>query len=270
MGRSLAILEAVIGASGHANLSAVARQLGLPVATVHRHVAALIAQGYLTATAAGQTAGPRLLALLHRIDEKDVIARLAEPVLTRLAEELGAVVQLGSYEQDMVTYRLKTGQGASSLFTQVGMQLEAYCSAIGKVLLAHLPPAQRDAYLAGGPFVPLTPRTIVEPAALLAELAQVRARSFARDDGEIAEDLSCLAVPIFAPDGSVPAAISLSRDRGQVDSRDEPALVSRLQQAAAEIASGAFGRKDGCLPAGSPMLFEYKLSPVRLERDERR
>ena len=81
----------------------------------------------------------------------------------------------------MVTYRIKTGQGAGNLFTRVGMQLEAYCSGIGKMLLAHLPEEQQRAYLAGGPFPALTAKTITQPEALAQELERIRAQGFALD-----------------------------------------------------------------------------------------
>jgi DNA-binding IclR family transcriptional regulator len=118
---------------------------------------------------------------------------------------------MGTFESDMVTYRVKTGENAGELFTRVDMQLEAYCSGMGKVLLAFLPAAERAAYLAGGPFVELTPTTITDPQDLARELARVGQQGFAEDRGETVPDLFCLAVPIRRPDGSVPAAISVSR-----------------------------------------------------------
>jgi DNA-binding IclR family transcriptional regulator len=140
----------------------------------------------------------------------------------------------------MVTYRLKTGRGAKNLFTRTGLQLEAYCSGIGKVLLAHLPAAERRAYLAAGPFVALTPNTITDPAVLASTLDEVRAQGFASDDGEIVEDLVCLAVPIRAPDGRVPAAISVSRQAGRRPTAAVEELLPLLTAAAREIEALAF------------------------------
>lgn len=140
----------------------------------------------------------------------------------------------------MVTYRIKTGQGSHRLFTKVGMQLEAYCSGIGKVLLAHLPAAERAAYLASGPFVPLTARTIVDPEELALELERVADQGVAIDDGEIAEGLVCLAVPVHAPDGSVPIAISVSRFETDRPAIDRTRILALLKEAAAEIEFAAF------------------------------
>jgi len=240
--RTLAMLEAVIGDNGTRSIAALARDIGMPVATAHRQVATLAAAGYLARSATGRhVAGPRLLRLVHLLDEKQMIAHAAAPVLHRLATTVRSIVQLGTLENDMVTYRLKTGHGAQDLFTRTGLQLEAYCSGIGKVLLAHLPQTDRRAYLAAGPFVALTPRTITDPGQLATTLAEVRERGFASDDGEIAEDLACLAVPIHTPDGRVPAAISVSRLTGRTKTPPSDQILPLLWAAAAEIETLAFG-----------------------------
>lgn len=213
--RTLAVLDAVIADGGQSNTTKLARHLGMPIATVHRHVATLVAEGYLKPGAYGQQlAGARLLRLVNRLDDKRLVANAAAALLHRVAIQLRAIVQMGTLENEMVTYRIKTGQSADDLFTRVDMQLEAYCSGIGKVLLAHLPDLERKAYLATGPFVPLTANTIIDPAELDQALEEVRAKGFAIDNGEIAAGLMCVAVPIRKPDGSVPAAISVSQSAG--------------------------------------------------------
>lgn len=235
------MLEAVITDAGKSSTSELARRIGMPVATAHRQVATLVAQGYLRAIAYGRhLVGPRLLNLVAQLDHKQLIANVAGPVLHRLAGELRCIAQLGTLENEMVTYRIKTGQAADHLFTRVGMQLEAYCSGIGKVLLAHLPEHELKAYLSNGPFVALTPQTIVDPARLKGALARIKKQGYATDDGEIEAGLRCVAVPLRSPAGSVTAAISVSQAAG-------PALVELnevlplLLAAQAEIEAAAFG-----------------------------
>ena len=243
LSRTLAMLEAVIAEGGTRSIAAIARDLGVPVATAHRQVVSLVEEGYLARHGRGcHVAGPRLMRLLGQLDEKQVIANSAAPVLHRLAGDLGCVVQLGTLEGDMVTYRIKTGEGAGDLFTRVGMQLEAYCSGIGKVLLAALPERERENYLATGPFPALTARTITEPAALRSELAMVREQGHAADDGEIAEGLHCLAAPIRTPDGRVLAAISASRTSEQGTGLSAARILARLRSAAGEIEGIVAGR----------------------------
>jgi IclR family transcriptional regulator, acetate operon repressor len=234
------MLETVVEDGGQANVTALARTIGMPIATAHRQIATLVAEGYLKPCGGGRhIAGPKLLSLIHRLDEKQIIANVAAPVLQRLAAKLCSVVQLGTLENDMVTYRIKTGEGAGALFTRIGMQLEAYCSGIGKVLLAHLPSDQRSAYIASGPFVALTTKTITDPQQLAAELEAVADQGFAIDRGEIAEDLRCMAVPIRLPDGRVVAGLSISQSGPPFRHSDEH-LLGQLKAAARVIEQTAF------------------------------
>jgi DNA-binding IclR family transcriptional regulator len=235
------MLEAILADREGRSVATIAQDTGLPGATAHRQVTTLVAERFLARLPGGRLGpGPRLLSLLQMVDEKQVIVAAAAPVLHRLASEVGSIVQLGTLENDMVTYRIKTGRGAKNLFTRTGLQLEAYCSGIGKVLLAHLPEPQRRIYLAAGPFVALTRHTITDPAVLAMALDHVRVQGFATDQGEIAEDLECLAVPICQPDGRVPAAISVSRLTGRGRKQTPDDILLLLRTAAQEIATTAF------------------------------
>jgi IclR family transcriptional regulator, acetate operon repressor len=129
----------------------------------------------------------------------------------------------------MVTYLLEESHGPAATFTQEGMQLEAYCSGIGKVLLAHLDEDRRERYLADGPFVALTPSTIVKPSALRDHLAIVKAQGWAVDDSEVFETLKCVAAPLRCSDGTVVAAVSISSPAGLADDAYEHALVTLLE-----------------------------------------
>jgi DNA-binding IclR family transcriptional regulator len=234
--RTLSILDAVIMDGGASSVAALARHLGMPVSTTHRHVEALVDAGFLAPASYGRhIAGPRLRALAQRVDDKQIIANAAAPILHRLAAKTGCIVQLGTFENDMVTYRIKTGRGSGDLFTKVGMQLEAYCSGIGKVLLAHLDDVAREAYLATGPFPALTGKTITDPASLRAELDTVRGRGFAVDDEEVKDGLRCLAIPLEAEDGRVIAAISASRNTRDSHRPDDETLLALLKDVSRQI-----------------------------------
>lgn len=120
------------------------------------------------------------------------------------------------------------------------MQLEAYCSAVGKALLAYLPQQDREDYLAGGPFVPLTENTIVEPDDLSCEFEVTRARGYAIDNEEILTGLFCVAAPLMKPDGTVIAAISVSHIRTSQKPVDVDKVLQHLLPTAREIERVAF------------------------------
>ncbi|MGQ3049560.1 IclR family transcriptional regulator [Niveispirillum sp.] len=240
--RALTMLDSVINGGGGRSITDLARQLDIPVSTAHRQIATLVAAGYLSPDpGGGYMAGSRLLLLNARIDEKQVIVSKAAPVLPGLARQIGCIVQLGTLENDMVTYRLKAGRSADALFTKVGQQLEAYCSGMGKVLLANLPEDEREKYLALGPFVPLTPATITDPDHLRSTLRQIAMTDVAQDEGEIVPDLHCVAVPIKRPDGKVLAAISASYRVTEGETPGRSDLIAPLTAAAMTISAQVYG-----------------------------
>lgn len=230
------LLEIVVRDGGLSSVAALARKAEVPVASAHRHIAALVSAGYLVPAGYGRhLPGPRLRALAEMIGDKELLANAARPILERLASRMRNVVQLGIFENDMVTYLVKSGQSSDALFTKVGMQLEAYCSGIGKVLLAHLPTQDQIGYLAGGPFIALTDRTITDPLQLKAELDLVVIQGFAVDDEEVVAGLQCIAVPVRNPQGEVIAAISASRAAQADDWRWREQNLPLLQAAASDI-----------------------------------
>lgn len=239
--RVLTMLELVIEDGGTSSVAALARKAGIPVATAHRQVATLVEEDYLVASPGrGHVAGKRLLSLVSGLDEKQVLVSFAAPVLSDLARKLRCVAQLGTLENNMVTYRVKRGSFATGCYTQVGTQLEAYCTGIGKALLAHLPQQDREEYLAAGPFVRLTDTTIVEPEDLSREFEATRSRGYAIDNAEMFSGLFCVAAPLIKPDGTVIAAISVSQSMDAKKTVELERVLEHLLPAAREIERIAF------------------------------
>lgn len=183
----------------------------IPLPTAHRIAETFIQQGYLVRSRRGHYhAGPELRRIGADLPIAKVASGLARPVLAKLAKKYRCSAHLGILESGMVTYLVKEGTDETGLFTREGMQLEAYCSAIGKILLAAEPELDLKAYLDNGPFVSLTANTLVSPDALRTEIVSVRDGGFAVDNHEVSEDLFCIAVPLTDQDDTIFAAISLS------------------------------------------------------------
>jgi IclR family acetate operon transcriptional repressor len=230
--RALRLLQAILADEGRNTIGAVAENADLPLSTAHRLVATMVRHKLLTRTARGHyVAAQRLASAGGEGPARRGLALTARPVLRRLATASAAAAHLGVMDGDMVTYLVKESAGNRDLFTREGMQLEAYCSAVGKMLLAHLPGSALDSYFAGGPLVPLTSRTMTDELQLRAHLADVRRNQHAVDDREIADDLFCVAVPIRSAGGAVIAAISCST---APDCAFE-SMVAHLREAAGAI-----------------------------------
>ena len=237
IGRAAAVLR-VVGEDGGASLERICEGSGLSSSTAHRILMSLVAQGFVVPAARGSyMIGPALLRLAGAMSARDLLIAVTRPRLRRLARACRAHAHLGIFETDMVTYLVRIAFGRRKLFSVEGMQLEAYCSALGKVLLAGLPEEQRERYLAAGPFVPLTANTITDASALRDELEGVRECGFALDNEEILPGLKCLAVPVRDAGGRVHAAISISAAAGAPPFGALADRVGDLQQVADEIAA---------------------------------
>lgn len=222
--KALTLLGRIAHDRGSTSLKQLVADLELPRSTLYRLVGTLQDFGLITRGSRGvYDIGLPLIETLNGITTSQHLARLSRPALQELADLSCTTAHLGVLENDMVTYLVKivgNGSSADTVFTRENAQLEAYCSGIGKVLLAALSETAREQYLAAGPFVPLTDRTITDSNLLRRCLRLVQQEGFARDDGEVADDLFCLAVPVRRSNGVVCAAISISFQRSTCPSRN--------------------------------------------------
>lgn len=208
--KAFAMLRAIAAAGGAISIPQLAARLDLPAATAHRLAASLLATGALVKEGRGRYhIGPLLADLAATADTRTIMTRIARPGLRALARRRGKTAHLAVLDGDMVTYLAKEA-GGGHVLTLEGTQLEAYCSGLGKALLAYLPRAAQEDYLAGGPFPRLTANTLTEPEELRAELERTRQRGYALDNAEVLDDLKCVAAPLFDHRRRVVAAVSLS------------------------------------------------------------
>ena len=120
----------------------------------------------------------------------------------------------------------------------VGSRLPAYCTSMGRVLLAGLPAPERRARIARMTLAARTARTVTDPARLLAILEDVRRDGHALVHGELEEGLVSMAAPIVNRAGRVVAAINLSaHDQRMPPEEMRARLLPRLLEAAAGINS---------------------------------
>lgn len=233
--KALSLLDRVVSDGGRSSLAEIASELGLPLSSAHRLLVTLQRKGFVSRAGKGcYVAGPALIRLGGANDLPGLLRQVGRPILADLSRRTGLTVHLGILENDMVTYLIKEA-GSSDLGTREGMQLEAYCSGIGKVLLAHLPRPRIEQYLASGPFPALTPQTITDPARLRSALEQVKVAGFALDEQEFSPTLCCVAAPVRRDGGAVCAAISLSAPLPDPCGLEPQARLGQLLAAAAGI-----------------------------------
>ena len=235
---ALRVLREVLslqGASFHP--AEISKQLSIPTPNIYRHINVLVRDGLLIRTRRSHyLPHPAFLKLLEPFDAQSVLGLAIRPILEQSAKKVDATLHFGVLESDMVTYIAKVDQHDMGLFTEENIQLEAYCSAIGKCLLASLPPKELDEYLSASEFPKLTDKTIVDPKEIRREIAKTKRRGYGIDNREIREDLVCIAVPAILSDGSVVGAVSAASTRADLTGAPKQKIISTLQEIQEKIA----------------------------------
>lgn len=206
---------ALLGAIGQAGRPLSVRELGLQVSlprpTVYRLLTTLQVAGMVTPTDGGFTIGPRVLWLAARRLEQAELRAAGRPHLLDLRDQTGETVHMAVQEQGQVVYidKVESG-GPMRMASTIGAIMPAHCTALGKAMLAHLPPDEVRTILARHGMPRRTPQTITEPDSLLAELETIRARGYAIDNIENEEGVRCAGAAVFDHQGRVAGAISVS------------------------------------------------------------
>ena len=225
--RGLAILSAFGSDRSTAGVSELSRELGLSRSTTHRYIATLTSLGYLQQDAESKRyrLGPRVLDLGFAAINSMDIREISVPHLQALSDATGFTVNLAILDGPDVVYieRCRTsrsGQRQIDLNLHVGSRLPAYCTGLGKALLAFLPEERFEEILDQEDLVARGPNTITGRVALRAEMERVRAMGLAVNNEELAYGLRSIAAPIRSSSGEVVAALNLAVHRSMVSIDD--------------------------------------------------
>ena len=243
--RGLAILSSFSSGRQLIGTSEVARELGLTRSTAHRYIATLSRLGYLQQDPLTRryALGPRVLDLGFTAINSMDLRHVPAPHLRRLSDETGHTVNMAILDEADIVYveRVRASRGRQNeidLDLHVGSRLPAYCTSLGKVLLAYLAPDRRDELLAAVALARRGPNTITDRPALVAELERVRAEGIAVNNEELAYGLRSIAVPVLSASGEAVAAVNLAVHSAMLSIDD---LVERLgptmKRAAGEISA---------------------------------
>ncbi len=196
------------GSGATVSLAELARRTALPKPTLHRLLAALAVTGLVDKTPMGYRLGLRLFELGQQVPREAQLRDVALPFLHDLHDASQAMVHLAVLEGTDVVYieRLR-GHAPVKVASRVGGRLPAYCTAVGKALLAHDPEA--TAATLAGALIARTPYTITDPRVLDRELDAIRRSGTSFDREENGLGIVCVAAPIMA-DGRAVAAVSVT------------------------------------------------------------
>jgi DNA-binding IclR family transcriptional regulator len=246
LARAFSILEEVARSGDGINLADLSRKVGLHNSTTFHLVKTMVSLGYIRQIKDDKRyrIGRPLFALAaNALDEIEMVS-LATPVLEDLSRETGESGHFAVPMGDSVVVIARTaGAGAFQLTERVGVVRPAYCTALGKVILATLKPEQLDGFFKRVELAPVTPNSLTDAAVLRKNIEDVRQSGIAFDDGEFNPEVRCIAVPVKDFTGKIMGAIGIS---GPIWRLTIQALQTRAQavQAAARRLSAEFGCRE--------------------------
>jgi IclR family transcriptional regulator, pca regulon regulatory protein len=221
LARGLAVIEAFQERPDGVTVGDAAVRTGLSRASVRRLLITLELLGYATHNGPVYRLGSRVLRLGFAFLSSHSLAALALPIL----EEIGAAIHesssLSVLEGDEIVYLARSAtKRVMSVGLSIGSRLPAYCTSMGRVLLAALPDGELAGYLGRAVLEARTPKTITRKAALRTELKRVGHRGYALVDEELELGLRSLAVPVVSRSGRVVAAINTGVHASRVSAEE--------------------------------------------------
>lgn len=242
--RGLAVIKAFSAEHPRLTLSEVARETGMTRAAARRFLITLQHLGYVSADGRDFALRPSVLQLGYAYLSSFTVAEIAQDHLELLAEQLHESCSASVLDHDDIVYVARASTNRiMTIALSVGTRLPAYCTSMGRVLLADLSEDELDSYLDRVPLEARTEFTITDRAELRSEIARVRSQGWSLLDQELEHGVRSIAAPIHDVDGKVVAAINTSAHATRVPLKAlQTECLNSLLRCAKEIDRDLAGR----------------------------
>lgn len=240
--RGLEVIRSFNASAPRQTLTEVAAASGLTRAGARRILLTLQALGYVQCEGKLYALTPRILDLGFAYLSSMPIWNLAEPAMELLVEKVKESCSAAVLDGTDIVYVLRVAtRKIMSIGLGVGSRLPAYCTSMGRVLLADLPDDQVVQVLHAAPLEARTRHTLTEVDAVLAKVRQVRKQGWCIVNQELEEGLVSLAAPIVNRAGRTIAAINISGQANRTSARAAqelllPPLLECARQISARLA----------------------------------
>lgn len=233
--KGLAIIEAFEAGRPRLTLTDVAKLTGTTRAAARRYLRTLTRLGYADFDGRFFSLTPRILRLGYAyLSSAPLPARLL-PFLEEISQETGESSSAAMLDGDEIVYIARSAtRRILSIGLGVGSRLPAYCTSLGRAILAYNPPAEIEAWLDRVALDQRTPFTITDRGRLLAELGAVREQGYAVVNEELELGLRSIAVPIRREDGTVRLAVNVGTQAARVKASEMTERFLPPLRAAAE------------------------------------
>ena len=242
VGKALEVLDSVAAYERPVKFSELMENSRYPKATLYRLLQTLTSQNLLShdPETGNYALGLRLIRLAHAAWEHASLAPIARPFVEELAANAGESVHLAQMDNGQVIFveKLKATDRFETL-AQVGKVAPAYCTGVGKAMLAFIAPKRLDIVLQQQSFYPYTRATHSSAESLLGELPGIRRDGIAFDREEHEEGIVSIAAPIFISNGRVIGALSVATSTTRYDLNGLTKFRDSLLATAEKIGSQA-------------------------------
>jgi DNA-binding IclR family transcriptional regulator len=246
--RASNVLRCFSKEGSHFKISELARQLHLDRSTTYRILLSLEKCGFVEKDektgeySLGMTAFEIGNAFLRQMD----FVKLSKPILEDLALKAQETVHLAVLSDSEIVYVDKADSPRTlGVMSKIGQRAPVYCTALGKVLLAHQSKEEINRIIQKIRPKPYTKSTIISKKGLTEELKEIREKGYALDRREYEEEVECIAAPIRDHLGNVIAALSVSGPQRKIGTPNEIHFVSQVVEAATLVSSKmGYGEKN--------------------------
>ena len=233
------------------SLADLATRTGIPRATAFRLLSTLEQAGFVAKAGGEYQLGIKCFVLGNIVASGLDLREKAHAHLVALGHATGETVHLAILDRWQVLYleRIPSPHPVGFMRSRIGALVPAYCTGLGKTLLAFKPEQDVAAWARGEKFKAMTSRTITSPRALLKELRAIRGRGYSLDEQEHEIGVRCIAAPVLNHVGEVVAAVSVAGPAERM-----PRTLAGSDMAHAVVAAArAISAELGAIPASGVM-----------------
>lgn len=235
------ILEVLTGQDS-CGVTELAKQVEMNKSTVYRFLTALKELGYVRQHESTEeySITLKLFELGSAVVARTELWQEAERSMSRLAQQTGETTHLATLDDGQLVYlhKIESQQNLRvAMMSRVGHTAPVYCTGLGKVLLSFTDPEVAERMIAETTLHRYTDTTITDHEALKAELETSRARGYAIDYEEHEVGVRCVAAPVFGPNGSLLAALSVSAPSVRLTDERFPEFAELVKAAASEVSA---------------------------------
>lgn len=240
LSRGVETLRMLAEAGGPVGVTEVAERLQVDPSTAYRLLVTLEAGGLVQKDADSKKygIGYGVLEIAYGLLRRLSVVSIADPYLRSIAALTGESTHVAVLDGTRAVFvGRQSGVGILRVETTIGSSEPAYCTAVGKALLADHLPAELRHLFGDEPLERFTPQTITTIPELSNELERVRRNGYAYDEEELHPGVRCVACPVRDHRGRIVAAFGLSMPATRLTREHLPGLVERITGAADNISS---------------------------------